>query len=65
MLLNISKDKVGSPVHLLTYNMLFNYSWSFTKMGGSERGFLAAHNNRMRYQYGVDDQELLSWYILN
>ena len=34
-------------------------------MGGSEQGFLAAHNNRMRFQYGSEQDELLPWYIWN
>ena len=65
MLLNVSKDKQGVPVHLVSYNLLFNFSWSFSKMGGSERGFLSAHNNRMRFQYGMDDDQLLPWYVWN
>ena len=34
-------------------------------MGSSERGFLAAHNARMQFQYGAEQEELLPWYIWN
>ena len=63
MLLNISKSKKGSPVHTVSINLLLNYTWTFSKLGGSQIGFLAAHNNRMRYQYGAEQEELLPWFI--
>ena len=34
-------------------------------MGSSERGFLAAHNSRMQFQYGAKQEELLPWYVWN
>ena len=63
LLLKVSKDKVGYQVQIVSINLLLEYSWIFTKLGGSERRFLASHNNRMRFQYGVELHHLLPWYI--
>ena len=45
--------------------MLMNYTASYSKMGSSERGFLAAHNSRMQFQYGAEQDNLLPWFIWN
>ena len=42
-----------------------NYTASYSKMGSSERGFLAAHNSRMQFQYGAEQDDLLPWFIWN
>ena len=40
-----------------------NYTVAFSKMGSSERGFLASHNSRMQFQYGAEQDDLLPWFI--
>ena len=62
-LLNSRNTKIGSPVFLLTFNLLLSSTWLFSKSGTSLRGFLAAHNNRMISQYGAEQTELLPWHI--
>ena len=39
LLLNTSKNKVGSPCHLVTYNLLIDFSWNFAKAKSSQRFF--------------------------
>ena len=63
MLLNTSKCKLGSPVHIVSINLLLNYTWTFSKLGGSQIGFLAAYNNRMRYQHEASEEELMPWHV--
>ena len=60
-----SKDKMGVPIHVISYNLLLNFTSAFSKMGSSEIGFLAAHNSRMQFQYGAEQEVLLPWYIWN
>ena len=53
------------PVHVISYNLLLNYTSALARMGSSEIGFLSAHNSRMQFQYGVEQEVLLPWYIWN
>ena len=60
-----SKDKMGVPIHVISYNLLLNFTSAFSRMGSSEIGFLAAHNSRMQFQYGAEQEVFLPWYIWN
>ena len=60
-----SKDKMGVPIQVISYNLLINYTSAFSRMGSSEIGFLSAHNSRMQFQYGAEQEVLLPWYICN
>ena len=63
LLLNSGNTKIGSPVFLLTINLLFSSTWHFPKGGTSLRGFLAALNSRMTSQYGAQQTELFAWMV--
>ena len=56
---------MGVPIHVISYNLLLNYTSAFSRMGSSEIGFLSAHNSRMQFQYGAEQEVLLPWYIWN
>ena len=43
LLLNVNRGRTGRTTHLITYNLLLNYTYAFTK-GMTQRGFLASHN---------------------
>ena len=43
ILLNISRGRKGQIVHLITYNILLNFTHAFTQ-GSTIRGFLSAYN---------------------
>ena len=64
-LLNISKNQIGKTVHIITYKMLLSYTWNFCKSGSTRHGYYQAHNNRMIFQYGVLQENILPWHIWN
>ena len=51
-----SNDKMGVPIHVLSYNLLLNYTSAFLRIGSSEIGFRSAHNSRMQFQYGAEQE---------
>jgi hypothetical protein len=63
LLLNVNKGQCGKIVHLVSYNLLLNYTYSFAKQGSTLRGFLASLNNRFVDQYGAEETELLPFHI--
>ena len=63
--LNISKNQIGKVVHIVSYKILLNYTWSYCKCGSTRHGFYQAHNNRMMFQYGVENEKLILWHIWN
>ena len=60
IVLNCTRE-TGKVVHLVTYNLLHNFTWLFAKTGVSRRGFLAALNSRHMDQYGALEEDLLPW----
>ena len=63
LLLNVSRGHCGKLVHLVTYNLLLTYTYDFTKLGSTMRGFVASLNSRMKDQYGIETSELLPFHI--
>ena len=63
-LLNVNnKGRKGRTIHLVTYNFLLDYTYCFIKTGSTLRGYLAAHNKKLRDQYGADTHELVPFHI--
>jgi hypothetical protein len=63
-LLNVNnKGRKGRTTHLVTYNFLLNYTYCFIKTGSTLRGYLAAHNKKLRDTYDVDTHELVPFHI--
>ena len=63
-LLNVNnKGRKGRTTHLVTYNFLLDYTYCFIKTGSTLRGYLAAHNKKIRDQYGADTHELVPFHI--
>ena len=56
----MSKNQIGKVVHVVSYEKLLNYTWNFCKCGSTRHGFYQAHNNRMIYQYGVENEKNLT-----
>ena len=63
LILNVSRGQCGKTMHLVTYNLMLNYTYAFTKQGCTLRGYLALHNRRLIDQYGVDPEKLLPFHI--
>ena len=60
-----STRELGKVEHLVSYSLLHSYVWFYTKGGLTKSAFRRAHQNRMLYQYGVPESDLLTWSVLN
>ena len=66
LLLNIATSpvgRIGKPVHLVTYDLLLDYTYCWSKSGMSQRAFNNKHNQKLQMTYGATQNELLPWHV--